>query len=128
MSGVCPQCGGYESDYGGCRSCAASSAADFAHDQALRDAASASRASISLRSVSGDPTCIECDGKGSAYGQACSCVSARLCAALELPLLFHGAGPWDEAKRARWKAITGSDEATNKVMCDHIRKALEYAR
>ena len=98
MSGVCPQCGGYESDYGGCRNCAASSAADFAHDQALRDAASASRASLSLRD------------------------------ALELPLLFHGAGPWDEAKRARWKAITGSDEATNKVMCDHIRKALEYAR
>lgn len=98
MSGVCPQCGGYESDYGGCRNCAAASAADFAHDQALRDAARSSRASGALRS------------------------------ALELPLLFHGGSPWDDAKRARWKAITGSDEATTRVMCDHIRKVLDYTR
>jgi hypothetical protein len=44
--------------------------------------------------------------------------------ALELPLLFHSGGAWDEDKRTRWKAITGSDEATTKAMCDHIRKTL----
>lgn len=43
-------------------------------------------------------------------------------AALEAVLLFHG--PWDEQKQARWKAITGKDEATTQVLCDHIRKVL----
>jgi len=47
--------------------------------------------------------------------------------ALELPLLFHSGGVWDDAKRARWKAITGSDDSTTKAMCDHIRKTLGRA-
>jgi hypothetical protein len=28
-------------------------------------------------------------------------------------------------RRAEWKRITGSDEATTKVLCDHIRIVLE---
>lgn len=44
--------------------------------------------------------------------------------ALELPLLFHSGGAWDDDKRARWKAITGSDDASTKAMCDHIRETL----
>lgn len=91
MSGVCPDCGGYESDYGACRRCEAVAAFDLAHDQALRE----ERKSKLLRD------------------------------ALELPLLFHSAGPWDEAKRSRWRTITGGDDATTRAMCDHIRKVLE---
>jgi len=37
MSGLCAVCGGYESDYVPCASCKAASAADFAHDQSLRE-------------------------------------------------------------------------------------------
>lgn len=44
--------------------------------------------------------------------------------ALRLPLLFHGAGPWDDAKRLAWLRITGTEEATTKVMCDHLRMVL----
>lgn len=47
--------------------------------------------------------------------------------ALELPLLFHAGGPWDDAKRARWKALTGTEEATTRVMCDAIRRVLADA-
>jgi hypothetical protein len=45
--------------------------------------------------------------------------------ALRAVLLFHGGGEWDDAKRAEWRRITGSSEATTKVLCDHIRSALE---
>jgi hypothetical protein len=45
-------------------------------------------------------------------------------AALELPLMFHAGGPWDADKVARWKAITGTTEATSRVMCDTIRSVL----
>lgn len=44
--------------------------------------------------------------------------------ALRLPLLFHHGGPWTPADRAEWIRITGVDEATTKVMCDHIRATL----
>ncbi len=43
-------------------------------------------------------------------------------------LLFHGGGEWNGEKRAEWKRITGSDEATTKVLCDHIRLVLGTAR
>lgn len=52
---------------------------------------------------------------------------ATLEAALELPLLFHAGGPWDEAKRARWTALTGEDDATTRVMGDAIRTVLPEA-
>src|SRR5262245_61865803 len=42
--------------------------------------------------------------------------------ALRLPLLFHSGGPWDDSRRLEWCRITGTDEATTKVMCDTIRK------
>lgn len=44
--------------------------------------------------------------------------------ALRLPLLFHHGGPWTPEDRAEWIRITGVDEATTKVMCDHIRATL----
>lgn len=47
--------------------------------------------------------------------------------ALRLPLLFHGGDWWDMAVRGEWHKITGSDEATTKAMCDHIRAALAGA-
>lgn len=45
--------------------------------------------------------------------------------ALRLVLLWHSAAPWDEEKRAEWKAATGSPDATTAVLCDHIRKVLK---
>jgi len=44
--------------------------------------------------------------------------------ALDLVLRFHAGGPWTETDWFAWKVITGSDEATTKVMCDHIRSVL----
>ena len=49
---------------------------------------------------------------------------APMKAALELPLLFHAGGLWDDDKRARWKEITGTEEATTRVMCNTVRSAL----
>lgn len=48
----------------------------------------------------------------------------RLKAALEAVLLFHGGGPWDDRKRLRWLQLTGSNEATARVLCDTVRAAL----
>lgn len=45
-------------------------------------------------------------------------------AALTLVLRFHSGAPWTEEDSHRWRAVTGTDEATTKVLCDHIRKAL----
>jgi hypothetical protein len=50
--------------------------------------------------------------------------SYELVDALKLPLLFHAGGPWDAKRRAEWLRITGSLEATSKVMCDHLRSAV----
>jgi hypothetical protein len=44
--------------------------------------------------------------------------------ALKLVLLFHGGGAWDDAKIAEWFRITGTREATTKVLCDHLRSML----
>lgn len=46
-------------------------------------------------------------------------------AALEAVLLFHDASPWDVTKRYAWYALTRSTEATTKVLCDTVRKALK---
>jgi len=48
----------------------------------------------------------------------------RLRDAAELPLMFHAGGIWLGDNPTRWKQITGTDEATTKVMCDHIRSVL----
>jgi hypothetical protein len=45
--------------------------------------------------------------------------------ALRLVLLFHDGEQWTPAKRAEWLMIAGTTEATTKVMCDHVRSALE---
>jgi hypothetical protein len=47
--------------------------------------------------------------------------------ALRLVLLFHAGGPWDAERQREWLRITGTTEATTKVLCDHIRAALALA-
>jgi|GEM_PF-6315552 len=44
--------------------------------------------------------------------------------ALRLVLLFYDRGPWTSSRRAEWIRISGTTEATTKVLCDHIRSAL----
>jgi hypothetical protein len=44
--------------------------------------------------------------------------------ALALVLLFYTIN-WTPEKKAEWLRITGVEEATTKVMCDHIRKVQE---
>lgn len=45
--------------------------------------------------------------------------------ALAAVLLFHGAGPWDEQKRAAWAKFTrGRPDATTRALCDTVREAL----
>lgn len=48
----------------------------------------------------------------------------RLEEALCLVLEFHNPAPWTAERRLMWKTITGSDDASTKAMCDHIRKVL----
>ena len=48
--------------------------------------------------------------------------------ALDLVLMFHGAGRWDDSKRLAWKNRTGHDEATTRVLCDHLRAAIAKAK
>lgn len=48
----------------------------------------------------------------------------RLQIALELTLLFHRGGKWTTADKLTWSDLTGEDDATTQVLCDHIRKAL----
>ena len=43
---------------------------------------------------------------------------------LQLPLLFHDGGRWTGEKIDEWFRITGTTEASTKVMCDHLRRAL----
>lgn len=43
--------------------------------------------------------------------------------ALKLVLLFYTID-WTPEKKAEWLRITGTTEATTKVMCDHIRSWL----
>lgn len=47
--------------------------------------------------------------------------------ALHAVLLFHSGDRWDTEKNARWLLLTGSEEATTKVLCDTVRAALADA-
>jgi hypothetical protein len=49
-----------------------------------------------------------------------------LAAACEATLLFHGSD-WSPAVAERWTELTGSREATTKVLCDFQRAALQKA-
>lgn len=51
--------------------------------------------------------------------------SAELRDALKLPLLFHAGGPWDDERRKEWLRVTGTREASTKVLCDHLRAAIK---
>lgn len=44
--------------------------------------------------------------------------------ALRLVLLFYQVGAWDQDRRDEWHRLTGTSEATTKVLCDHVRSAL----
>lgn len=50
---------------------------------------------------------------------------AKLRAANEAVLLFHGGGMWMQSDADRWLAITGRPEATSRVLCDFIRQTLK---
>jgi hypothetical protein len=43
-------------------------------------------------------------------------------------LLFHHGGEWTQADRDQWLALTGSAEATIKVLCDLARRILAAKR
>lgn len=47
--------------------------------------------------------------------------------ALKAVLLFYSAKRLNDESRAEWKALTGSDEATTKVLCDHIHAVIAKA-
>lgn len=44
-------------------------------------------------------------------------------AALEAVLIFHHSG-WNDIARQRWRRLTDSTEATTKILCDTVRRAL----
>lgn len=44
--------------------------------------------------------------------------------ALRAVLLFYAGGPWTQDRRDEWRRLTGSTEASTKVLCDHARSAL----
>lgn len=44
--------------------------------------------------------------------------------ALEAVLLFYTVGPWTEEKHARWQALTQTNEATTRNLCDAVRMSL----
>jgi hypothetical protein len=46
-----------------------------------------------------------------------------LLGAVTAALLFHSDSPWTPEKRTDWRELTGSDEATTKVLCDTLRAA-----
>lgn len=48
--------------------------------------------------------------------------------ALRAVLLFYSPSPWDEKKRNDWFDLTRETEATTKVLCDTVRRALGEAR
>lgn len=43
-------------------------------------------------------------------------------------LLFHSSGPWIEDKSNEWLRLTGTREATNKVLCDLARRLLKESQ
>lgn len=47
--------------------------------------------------------------------------------ACEAVLMFHSGGAWDAARAEEWLALTGSNEATTKALCDFVRKAVNLA-
>jgi len=42
-------------------------------------------------------------------------------------LLFHRGGPWTDADRQMWLALTGTEEATTKTLCDFARRGKAHA-
>lgn len=52
----------------------------------------------------------------------------RLMEVVEAFLLFHDGGYWDAPKASRWKSLTGSEEATTKVLCDFARQVMALCR
>ena len=40
-------------------------------------------------------------------------------------LMFHSVSPWTAEKRFEWQALTGTEEATMRTLCDFARRCLE---
>lgn len=51
----------------------------------------------------------------------------KLLAACKAALLFHGAAHWTIEEKTKWWNITQRSEATTKILCDTIRKAIAEA-
>lgn len=64
-------------------------------------------------------------GRGFEAGNAALIVaSPGLKDAARLTLMFHAGGPWDGERAAEWTRLTGHKDATTKILCDFIRKAI----
>ena len=48
----------------------------------------------------------------------------RVFHAAEVVLMFHRGVVWTDQMRKRWRELTGSQDATTKVMCDTVRAAV----
>ena len=49
----------------------------------------------------------------------------RLTAACRMVLLFYNAGYWTKANADEWANVTGETDATTRVLCDTVRRALD---
>lgn len=54
-------------------------------------------------------------GRGMARLSTAECLARAV-------LMFYDAAPWDQEKQKVWKALTGREEATTKVLCDLARR------
>lgn len=52
----------------------------------------------------------------------------RLEEALKLVLMFHKGGPWTDDDSRKWRVTTGIDEATTRVLCNHLRNVLSEGK
>ncbi len=62
------------------------------------------------------------------HNETCPVVANPMRSEIQLAqavLLFHRGGPWTEEDRAAWLALTGSDEATTRTLCDLARRVLQ---
>lgn len=45
----------------------------------------------------------------------------------EMLLMFYEASTWTDVERARWRELSGSEDATTRALCNGARKALRTA-
>ena len=62
---------------------------------------------------------------GKRHDAALRAENERLTAACRMVLLFHNAGYWTKANADEWANVTGETDATTRVLCDTVRRALD---